>query len=119
MMCWRTSSGTAKLTARRSWPLREWKKRVGWAATALGLTGLAAPATRSQEQAPDLTKMNIEELMNIDVTSVSKKTERLSAAPAAIFVVTGEEIRRGGFSCVPDALRMVPGMHVSQQSSHV
>jgi iron complex outermembrane receptor protein len=119
MMRKQTSTGKATVTARRCWPPREWKKRVGWAATALGLTGLAAPATWPQGQAPDLTKMNIEELMNVDVTSASKKAERLSAAPAAIFVVTGEEIQRGGFSCVPDALRMVPGMHVSQQSSHV
>ena len=57
--------------------------------------------------------------MNIQVTSASKKAESLSAAPAAIFVVTGEDIRRGGFSSVPDALRMVPGLHVAQQSAHV
>ena len=57
--------------------------------------------------------------MNIQVTSASKKAESLSAAPAAIFVITGEDIRRGGFSSVPDALRTVPGLYVVQQSSHV
>jgi iron complex outermembrane receptor protein len=57
--------------------------------------------------------------MNIQVTSATKKAENLSGAPAAIFVITGEDIRRGGFSSIPDALRMVPGLHVAQQSSHV
>jgi len=56
--------------------------------------------------------------MKIEVTSASKKSENLSKAPAAIFVITGEDIRRGGFSSVPDALRMVPGLYVVQQSSH-
>ena len=56
--------------------------------------------------------------MNMEVTSASKKTETLSDAPAAIFVITGEEIRREGFSSVPDALRMVPGLYVVQQSAH-
>jgi len=46
--------------------------------------------------------------MKIEVTSASKKSETLSKAPAAIFVITGDDIRRGGFSSVPDALRMVP-----------
>jgi iron complex outermembrane receptor protein len=57
--------------------------------------------------------------MNIQVTSASKKVENLSQAPAAVFVVTGEDIRRGGFSAIPDALRMIPGLHVAQQSAHV
>ncbi len=67
----------------------------------------------------DLTQVSIENLMNMEVTSASKKAEALSAAPAAIFVITGEDIRRGGFSSVPDALRQVPGMHVAQQNAHV
>lgn len=74
---------------------------------------------RKPPQTADLTSMNIEDLMNIKVTSVLKKAGNLSDAPAAIFVITEEEIRRGGFSSVPDALRMVPGMHVAQQSAHV
>jgi iron complex outermembrane receptor protein len=74
---------------------------------------------RSQETPKDLGSKSIEELMNIEVTSPSKKTESLLEAPAAIFVVTGQDIVRGGFSSIPDALRMVPGLHVAQQSSHV
>ncbi|HLZ49977.1 MAG TPA: TonB-dependent receptor plug domain-containing protein [Candidatus Acidoferrum sp.] len=73
----------------------------------------------SQETPKDLGSKSIEELMNIEVTSPSKKTESLLEAPAAIFVVTGQDILRGGYSSIPDALRMVPGLHVAQQSSHV
>src|ERR1700733_2793025 len=73
----------------------------------------------SQEDASDLTSQSLEQLMDIQVTSASKKSEDMSAAPAAIFVITGDDIRRGGFSSIPDALRMVPGLHVAQQSAHV
>jgi iron complex outermembrane receptor protein len=72
---------------------------------------------RSQQSAEELRNLSVASLMDREVTSASKKTESLSGAPAAIFVITGEEIRRGGFSSVPDALRMVPGLHVAQQSA--
>jgi iron complex outermembrane receptor protein len=86
----------------------------------------AAPlCAETQEPGPgaaqslDLSSMNIEELMNIRVTSASKKAESLSDAPAAIYVISGKDIRRGGFSSVPDALRSVPGLYVAQQSANV
>jgi iron complex outermembrane recepter protein len=56
--------------------------------------------------------------MNVKVTSVSKKEESLSGAPAAIYVITSEDIARGGFASVPDALRMVPGLSVAQVNAH-
>jgi iron complex outermembrane receptor protein len=57
--------------------------------------------------------------MKVRVTSVSREAESLSTAPAAIFVISGDDIRRGGFSSVPDALRLVPGLYVAQQSAHI
>ena len=115
-----TQKSASKVKAEtRSRPRCDWVRRVSRFLAALGMASLGVPLARPQQQGPDLTKVSIEDLMNVEVTSASKKTERLSAAPAAIFVITGEELRRGGFSSVPDALRMVPGMHVSQQSSHV
>ena len=62
----------------------------------------------------DLTELSLEELMNIEITSVSKKEEKLFEAAAAGYVVTGEEIRRSGVTNIPEALRMVPGMHVAR-----
>ncbi len=95
-----------------------------WLACMLAMSALSASvAAQKSEQVSekpvDLTSISIEDFMNIQVTSASKKAESLSAAPAAIFVITGEDIRRGGFSSVPDALRTVPGLYVVQQSSHV
>jgi iron complex outermembrane recepter protein len=89
------------------------------AITAAATNGFAQQTGRTSAKSVDLTTMSIEDLANIKVTSASRKTESLSAAPAAIFVITGEDLRRGGFTSVPDALRTVPGLYVVQQSSHV
>jgi iron complex outermembrane receptor protein len=56
----------------------------------------------------------MEDLMNVMVTSVSKKEQKISQAAAAIFVITQEDIRRSGATNIPDLLRMVPGLNVSQ-----
>ena len=65
----------------------------------------------------EFKKLSVQELMDIEVTSVSKSVEHLGGAAAAIAVVTSEDIRRSGATSVPEALRMVPGLHVARQSS--
>jgi len=67
-----------------------------------------------QQKTTDLTGRSIEDLMNIEVTSVSKKEEKLSRTAAAIFVITAEDIRRSGATNIPDLLRMAPGLDVAQ-----
>jgi iron complex outermembrane receptor protein len=62
----------------------------------------------------DLSQVPIEDLMNIEVTSVSRKEQKMSQAAAAIFVITQEDIQRSSATNIPDLLRMVPGMDVSQ-----
>ena len=62
----------------------------------------------------DLTEMSLEELMGIEVTSVSKKSETKESAAAAITVITSDDIRRGGFTNVPEALRTVPGLQIAR-----
>jgi iron complex outermembrane recepter protein len=62
----------------------------------------------------DLTEMSLEDLMNTEVTSVSKKAQSKNGAAAAITVITAEDLRRGGFTSVPEALRVVPGMQVAR-----
>jgi iron complex outermembrane receptor protein len=74
---------------------------------------VAVPA-RPQQRPADLTGRSIEDLMNIEVTSVSKKEEKLSSTAAAIFVITAEDIRRSGATSIPALLRMVPGLDVAQ-----
>jgi iron complex outermembrane recepter protein len=85
----------------------------------LGLVLAALGAACLGESADDLTQLSIEDLANVQVTSVSKKTESLSGAPAAIFVLTGDEIRRHGHTSLPEALRMVPGLYVAQTDAHI
>jgi iron complex outermembrane receptor protein len=87
-------------------------------AVALLALGVAAPG-RAQEQiaaGSDLKSLSIEELMEIDVTSVSRRSEPLSRAAAAISVITAEDIRRSGINSLPEALRLVVGLHVAQQT---
>jgi iron complex outermembrane receptor protein len=58
--------------------------------------------------------LSLGELLNLEVTSVSKKAQPVSQAAAAVFVITHEDIRRSGVTTIPEALRMVPGLQVAQ-----
>ena len=81
-----------------------------WLAIGAGAAGTNQPPTA----AADLENLSLEQLVNVQVTSVSKKETDLFASPAAIYVITQEDIRRSGVTSIPDALRMVPGMDVAQ-----
>src|SRR6266852_9980619 len=82
----------------------------------LGLAAalLTAIPAYSQEKPRDLAEKSIEDLMKVEVTSVSKKEQKLSSVAAAIFVISQEDIRRSGATNIPDLLRMVPGLDVAQ-----
>ncbi len=66
----------------------------------------------------DLTGFSLEELMDVKVTSVNKKSQQLSESAAAVFVITREDIRRSGATSIPDALRMAPGVNVARIDSN-
>jgi iron complex outermembrane recepter protein len=69
-------------------------------------------------QSPDaLKKLSIEQLMNLQVTSVSKRPERLSQTASAIQVITHDDIRRSGASSLPEALRLATNLQVAQVDS--
>lgn len=79
------------------------------------MAALAAfPSAEQQVDPPDLTAVSLEDLMNIQVISISKKEQKLSKVGAAVFVITQEDIRRSGATNIPDLLRMVPGVQVSR-----
>jgi iron complex outermembrane receptor protein len=78
-----------------------------------------AISTHAQNPPEDLSKLSVEDLMNVEVTSVSKKEQKVSQTAAAIFVITQEDIRRSGANNIPDLLRMVPGVNVAQINSNV
>lgn len=62
----------------------------------------------------ELQQMSLEDLLNVKVTSVSKKEESASEAAAGIYVITQEDIRRSGMTTIPEVLRLAPGIQVSQ-----
>jgi iron complex outermembrane receptor protein len=65
-----------------------------------------------------LNQMSLTDLMNLQVTSVSKEPQKLLHAPAAIQVITGEDIRRSGATSIPEALRLADNLEVAQINSH-
>ena len=77
-------------------------------------SGVAADETVD----PRLGDLTLEQLMNVEITSVSKKAEPLLSAASAIYVITGEDIRRSGVTSIPEALRMAPGIDVARINSH-
>jgi iron complex outermembrane receptor protein len=83
---------------------------------AFGQVSSSQNATQPAQTASarDLTQISLEDLMDIKVTSISKKEQKMSQAAAAIYVITQEDIRRSGATNIPDLLRMVPGMDVEQ-----
>ncbi len=67
-------------------------------------------------RAQDLTSLSFEEFMDIKVSSVNKTPQKLSRTPGAVFVITGDDIRRSGAGSLPEVLRMAPGVHVARIS---
>jgi len=68
---------------------------------------------------PDLAELSLEELMNIEVYSVSKRGQALNDAAAAIYVLTQDDIHRSGATSIPEALRFVPGLEVAHIDSNI
>jgi iron complex outermembrane recepter protein len=89
----------------------------GWAAEEAP-AGEAEGKPKRVANGADIVGMDIEDLMKIKVTSVSRKSERLSDAASAIFVITQEDIRRSGATSIPEALRLSPGLEVARQDAH-
>jgi iron complex outermembrane receptor protein len=85
-------------------------RRAALAAMLALLFNSNAPA----QSTSDIAELSLEELANIQVTSVSKRSESLADAPASIYVITGNEIRRSGAATLPEALRLAPNLQVAQ-----
>src|SRR5882672_2168524 len=85
----------------------------------VGVLLISVPAGVSAQpmRVADLADLSLEELANIPVTSVSKHAERLADAPASIFVITGEDIRRSGATRLPEALRLAPNLEVARANA--
>jgi len=63
---------------------------------------------------PSYSDLEIEDLMDLSITSVSKHQEKISRAAAAVYVLTAPDLKNSGVTTLPQALRLVPGMEVAQ-----
>src|SRR6266436_9206469 len=66
-----------------------------------------------------LKQLSLADLANVEVTSASKEPEQIWKTPAAIYVLTQEDIRRSGATSIPEVLRLVPGVEVARVNSNV
>jgi iron complex outermembrane receptor protein len=114
----RAAGGRAGARGRRA------RRRRSTAACLLALAGVVAgsgPASADMQMAQsleDLRNLSIEDLANIEITSVSRRPEPLSQAAASVYVITGEDIRRSGATNLPEALRLAPNLEVARRDSH-
>ena len=79
------------------------------------ILGLTRPAMA--ETVAELRNLSIDDLANIKVYSVSKSAQSLSDAPAAVYVITHDEIMRSGARTLPEILRLAPNLQVAQMSA--
>src|SRR6266850_3207712 len=75
-----------------------------------------APSDPPQQQ--QLKKLSLDELLNVEVTSVSGKASKLNESPAAVEIITQDMIRRSGATNLPDVLRLATGLHVASSDGH-
>ena len=78
-------------------------------------SGLAAQA--QQVASADVQQLSIEQLANVEITSVSKRAEPLNQAATAIFVINQDDIQRSGGTSIPEILRLAPNLQVAQLSA--
>src|SRR6266496_1851912 len=71
----------------------------------LVLTTTTLAQTNSDQSPTQLKKLSLEQLMDVEVTTVSKRPEKLTESASAIQVISQEEIRRSGVTSIPEALR--------------
>ncbi len=87
------------------------------------LTGLVresqGDSTQKDQKAEGrLTQVSLEDLGQIEVTTASKVPVKATRTPAAIYVITQEDIRRSGATSIPEALRLAPGVEVARVDSN-
>ena len=73
-----------------------------------------ADSQPEQKTAEPLKQLSLAQLGDVEVTTASKEPEEVWKTPAAIYVLTNEDIRRSGATSIPEALRLVPGVQVSR-----
>lgn len=87
----------------------------------LALAGLVNQSFADARETPgghdQLKQLSLAELGNVEVTTTSKEPEEVWRTPAAVFVITQDDIRRSGATSIPEILRLAPGVEVAQVDS--
>jgi iron complex outermembrane receptor protein len=93
------------------------RTRISFALALLfAFSGAAAHAQSESDSEHQLKQLTLEQLGNLEVVTRSKAPEQVWKAPAAVFVITQEDIRRAGVTSLPEALRLAPGVEVERIS---
>jgi len=92
------------------------KRKGGMHLWRWSLLACAVQATLASAATNEFLDMSLEELVDYRLMSMSRKEQRVADMAAAAYVISAEEIRRSGAQSIPEALRMVPGLNVSQIS---
>src|SRR5687768_8164094 len=87
-------------------------------AGALAAACLGLPVGAALQPVADLADLSLEQLSRIVVTSASRRAEPLVQAPASIFVLTADDIRRSGATSIPEVLRLAPNLHVARADTN-
>ena len=90
------------------------KPAHGAAAALLVLASLVASPLRAMPAGADLADLSLEELSDIEISSVSRRSEKLSQVAASLYVISGDAIERAGARTLPEALRLAPNLQVAQ-----
>ncbi|MBI4664104.1 MAG: TonB-dependent receptor [Verrucomicrobia bacterium] len=95
------------------------RRLLGVFSLGAGLAGASFPSAAaesavSEARVAQIRALSIEDLATVKVTSVSKRSEKLFESAAAVFVISGDDIRRSGARNFPEALRLSPGINVGQ-----
>src|SRR5271156_2090935 len=108
-----TQFGRENIVPRRSPPY------AAWLIVATVLAGLAPLRGFADEVSTSSLKMlSVEDLMNVEVTSVTRHPQKLLDSASAIQVITQEDIRRSGATSIPEALRLADNLQIAQKNSH-
>lgn len=92
------------------------RKTLIYANTIIVSLGVTVPGLAA-DNLEQLKQLSLEALADLEVSIASKKPQKLTDTAAAVFVITGEDIRRSGATEIPELLRMVPGLHVARNDT--
>ena len=88
------------------------------AALAAAWPALATASASAHKPAADLTRIGLEDLLNMPVETASRQAQPLVEAPATVTVITRDEIREHGYRTLGDVMRTVPGLYVSNDRNY-